>query len=100
MDKKQAEVVAQVLLEPQVRAQDDLRLKREREAARLKGQRRIAWLALAGSSLGGGIAYVLGEQVAYGAAIGAVAAASLGWFFAGQFRPNNSLKRTNQSLRD
>jgi hypothetical protein len=57
MDKKQAEVVAQSILEPDIRAQEELRLKRAALAIERSRKQQIAWFTLAGFAVGAAVAY-------------------------------------------
>ena len=57
MDKKQADVVARSLLEPDTRAQEDVRLKRAAVAIEGSRKQQIAWFTLAGFAVGAAVAY-------------------------------------------
>jgi hypothetical protein len=56
MDKTQADVVADAILDPERRAQEEVRRRRARESALRARQRRVAWLGLVGAGVGVGIA--------------------------------------------
>ena len=79
MDKQQAEAVAQAILEPDLRTQDDLRRKRALEAARQSRKRRVAWFTLIGSGIGAAIAHLLGERFTSGVIWGGLAGSAIGW---------------------
>ncbi|WP_324898198.1 hypothetical protein [Dyella sp.] len=76
MDERQADAVAQVLLAPGQKAQDEARAARERAAALRVRQRRVAWLGLAGAGAGAAVAWhgevSLGLGVICGVAVGAL----------------------------
>jgi uncharacterized membrane protein YfcA len=57
MDEKQADAIARAILEPDRQAREQLRRKREAEAARLVLQRRAAGAALAGMAVGGAVGH-------------------------------------------
>ena len=79
MEKTQADAVAQAILEPDLRHQEELREKRALETAQLARQRRVAGFALAGSAIGAAIAYFLGERFTFGVICGGFAGSALGW---------------------
>ena len=58
MDKKQADVVAQSILEPGARAQEEVRLKRTAEVNERSRKQQIAWFSLAGFVVGAAVSYV------------------------------------------
>ena len=79
MDKTQAEAVAQAILEPDLRAQDELRKKRDLEAARQSRRRRVAWFTLAGCAAGAAIAYSCGARFSIGVIWGGLVGSAIGW---------------------
>ncbi|KRA41541.1 hypothetical protein [Pseudoxanthomonas sp. Root630] len=78
MDKKQADAIARAILEPDLKAQEDLNRRRASEAARLIMQRRLAWFGLAGFSIGAAIGYYAFEKVAPYGLIGLCVAVLVG----------------------
>lgn len=79
MEKTQADAIAQAILEPDLRAREEIRSKRAEEAAQLKRQRRVACFALAGSGIGAAIAHFGGERFTTGVVWGGLAGSMLGW---------------------
>jgi hypothetical protein len=79
MEKTQADAVAQALLEPDLRAQQELRNKRAVESAQLARKRRVAWLALAGAGIGAAVAYFSGFHFSIGVIWGGFAGSAVGW---------------------
>ena len=66
MDENHAEAIARAILEPGLKAQEQLREKRAREATALAVQRRAAGIALAGMAIGGTIGhFAFGEIPRY-----------------------------------
>ncbi|TPG48846.1 hypothetical protein EAH75_10560 [Rhodanobacter glycinis] len=80
MEKSQADAVARAILEPDLRAQEELRSKRAIESAQLARKRRVAWLALVGAGIGAAVAYVSGAQFSTGVIWGGLAGSAVGWF--------------------
>ena len=66
MDRKQADAIAQAILEPDLKAQDALVHQRAAKAAKLAQQRRHAWFGLAGFVIG----HFAFGRVSYGGLIG------------------------------
>jgi hypothetical protein len=79
MDKRQAEAIAQVILEPGLKAQEELHRKRRAAEQGLAERRKIAAFALAGALLGAGAAYFGGHHFLGGASWGGIAASAVGW---------------------
>ncbi|PKM16280.1 MAG: hypothetical protein CVV12_04760 [Gammaproteobacteria bacterium HGW-Gammaproteobacteria-2] len=79
MDKTQADAIAQAILEPDLRAQEEIRLKRAREDADLARKRRVAVFVLIGSSIGAAIAYYLDYRFTLGIIWGGLAGSVVGW---------------------
>ena len=78
MEKTQADVVAQAILEPSLRVQE-FRRKRAAETAQLARKRRVAWFALAGSCIGAAVAYFSGSRFSAGVIWGGLAGSVVGW---------------------
>jgi len=57
VDENQADAIARAILEPDLKAQEQLRQRRAREATTLTAQRRAAGIALVGMAIGGTIGY-------------------------------------------
>ena len=79
MEKTQADAIAQALLEPNLRAQEELRIKRASEATQLAHKRRVAWFSLAGSAVGAAIAYSSGARFTVGIIWGGLVGFAVGW---------------------
>jgi hypothetical protein len=79
MEKTQADVIAQAILEPDLRAQDDVRRKHAAEAAQLARKRRVAWFVLSGTCIGAGVAYFGDIQFSLGVIWGGLAGSVVGW---------------------
>ena len=79
MNKTQAEAVAKAIMEPDLRAQEELQKKRERESTDIARKRRVAWLSLAGAGVGAVISYYTGERFSLGVLWGGIAGSALGW---------------------
>ena len=79
MDKTQADAIAQAILEPDLRAQEEIRLKRAREDADLARRRRVALFLLVGSSIGAVVAHYLGYRFTLGIIWGGITGSALGW---------------------
>lgn len=80
MEKTQADAIAQAILEPDLRAQEEVRAKRAAEALQLARKRRVAWFALAGSGVGAAVAYFSGDRLSLGVIWGGLAGSAVGWF--------------------
>ena len=79
IDKKQAEAVAQAILDPDLRAQEEVQRKRAVQVARLARQRRAAWFALAGIWIGPIISFVIGYRFTLGIIWGGLTGSVVGW---------------------
>lgn len=79
MDKTQADAIAQAILEPDLRVQEELRNKRALESAHQARMRRVAWFALAGCGIGAAIAHFGGVRVSLGVIWGGLAGSAIGW---------------------
>ena len=83
MDKIQAEAIAQAILEPDMKVQEEIRRKRTVETRQLAEKRKIAWLGLAGFALGAIAAHFVGERFTVGGLLGGAAGAAFGWLIVG-----------------
>ena len=63
MDKNQADAIAQAILEPDLKVQEELSRKRAADAAKLIMQRRLAWFGLAGFALGAVVGYYAFDKI-------------------------------------
>jgi hypothetical protein len=79
MDKSNLDAIAQAILEPGVRAQDEIRRKRQAKAAQIARNRRIARYALAGSCIGAAVAYFSNTHLFGGFVLGGLAGWIVGW---------------------
>ena len=79
MEKQQAETIAQAILEPDLKTQEELRRKREAEDRSLAVRRFIAGFVLAGFAIGAIAAYFAGGRFTVGGLWGAVGGAVFGW---------------------
>ena len=81
MDKSQAEAIAQAILDPDVKAQEEVRRKRAAEGRRLAERHKVVWFVLAGGAFGAVVAYFSGHPFTKGIVWGGSAAAFAGWLF-------------------
>jgi hypothetical protein len=79
MDKTQADAIAQAILEPELRAREEILHKRAAKAAELARKRRIAWFSLIGACIGSAIAYYGGFRFSLGVIYGALTGSAVGW---------------------
>ena len=79
MDKRQAEAIVQAVLEPDLKAQEELRDKRMVEDRSLAVRRSAAAFVLVGFALGAAAAYFAGERVTVGGLLGCFGGALVGW---------------------
>ena len=79
MEKTQADGVAQAILEPDLRAQEELRRKRAIESAQLARKQRVAWFTLVGAGIGAAVAYFSGAHFSTGVIWGGLAGSAVGW---------------------
>ena len=79
MDKRQAEEIARAILEPDQKAQEELRRKRSVEARHHASKRFVAWFVLAGFAIGAAVAYFSGERFTSGGLGGGIGGAAIGW---------------------
>lgn len=79
MDKKQAEAIAQAILQPALDAQQRIRDRREREAAQLLRKHRIAVFTLAGCAMGATVAGFSDLSFSQSVLYAGLAASALGW---------------------
>jgi hypothetical protein len=86
MDKSHADAIAQALLEPDLKAQETLRLKRAAEARQLAEKRSVAWWVLAGGAIGAVVAYAVGQRITSGVLWGCMAGSVVGWGLVGWHR--------------
>ena len=63
MEKNQADAIAQAILEPGLKAQEEILSKRAADAAKLSLQRRIAWFGLAGFAIGAVVGHFAFDKV-------------------------------------
>jgi Flp pilus assembly protein TadB len=79
MEKAQADAIAQAILEPDIRAQEELRNKRVIQSAQHSRKRRVAWLTLVGAGVGAAVAYFSGVHFSIGVILGGLAGSAVGW---------------------
>ena len=84
MENTQADAIAQAILEPDLRAQEELRTKRAKEAADLARRRRVAWFTLAGAGVGAVLVYFTNYHFSNGVLWGGIAGSALGWLVTGR----------------
>lgn len=80
VDEKQAAIIADALLEPGLKAQRELRLKRNFDVARITARRRYAAWALVGMAIGGLVGHFALDRFAAGFIIGGITAYLLARF--------------------
>jgi len=83
MDKTQAEAIAQAILQPDLKAQEELRRKKEKAAWLLAEKRKVAWFILTGFAVGAAFAYVNDTPFTTGGLWGAISAGAFGWLLVG-----------------
>lgn len=81
MNKIQAEAIAQALLEPNIKAQEEIRSKRAREALHMARKRQVAVYALIGCGIGGVTAQLMDAHFTQGISWGGIAGGAFGWLF-------------------
>jgi hypothetical protein len=79
MDKTQVDAVAQAILEPNLRAQEEIRRKRAVAALNIARRRQVAWFVLIGGGIGGAAAYFTDVHVTRGIFVGGIGGSFLGW---------------------
>lgn len=79
MEKSQSDAIAKALLEPDLRAQQDLREKRAIESVQLARKRRVAWFTLIGAGIGAAVAYFGGIHFSIGVIWGGLSGSAVGW---------------------
>lgn len=79
MDKLQADAIAQAILQPDLKAREDIRHRRATEERSLADRRLVAWFSLPGSALGAAVAYVIGSRFSYGVIWGGIMGGAIGW---------------------
>ncbi len=72
MDRTQADAVAQAMLEPDVKAQEENRRRRAQDAAKLANQRNHAKFVIGGYLAGAAIGYFAFGRIAHFGLMGAV----------------------------
>lgn len=78
MDKQQAEAIVQAVLEPDMKAREEMRSKREAEARSLRISRFVSAFVLVGFAVGAMVAYAIGERFTNGGLWGAIGGAVVG----------------------
>ena len=79
MEKTQADAIAQAILEPDLRAQEELRNKRAVESVQFARKRQVAWFTLTGAGVGAAIAYFSGARFSIGIIWGGLVVSAAGW---------------------
>lgn len=79
MDRTQADAIVQALMEPDLRAQAEIRRKRAAEAAQLARSRRVAGCALVGCGIGAAVIHFGSGGISTGVVWGGVIGAAIGW---------------------
>ena len=79
MEKTQADAIAQAIMEPELRVQEETRRKRALESAQLAQKRRVAWFSLIGAGVGAAIAHYGGFRFSLGVIYGGLAGSAVGW---------------------
>lgn len=82
MEKSHADAIARAILEPDLKAQEELRRKRAAETQQLAEKRKVAWLGLLGFAIGALAAHLMGERISVGGLWGGMAGAAAGWAIA------------------
>ena len=83
MNRTQADAIAQAMLEPDLKSQEEVRRKRAQEAAKLATQRRHAGFVLVGYAAGAAVGHFAFGRIAssglIGAFVGMLASVLVGW---------------------
>ena len=79
MERNHAEAIAKAIMEPGLKAQEELRRKREAERRSLAVRRSAAGFVLVGFAIGAGAAYLVGVRFTTGGLWGGMAGAVVGW---------------------
>jgi hypothetical protein len=79
MDRSQADAIAQAILQPDLKAQEEIRRKRAVEERSLADRRLVAWFSLPGFAIGAAMAYFTGHRFTNGIIWGGVAGGVIGW---------------------
>lgn len=81
MDNSQADAIAKAMLEPDKKAQEEIRRRRLAEAQSLSRRRKVAWFVLAGALLGVVVVQFTGQRFSEGIIWGGIPGAIVGWLF-------------------
>jgi hypothetical protein len=73
MDRTQADAIAQAMLEPDLKAQEEVRRKRAQETAKIAAQRRHAGFIVVGYAVGAAVGYFAFGRIVFSGLIGAFA---------------------------
>jgi len=79
MDKSQANAIAQAILEPDLKAQEEVRRKRAAHERSLADRRLVAWFSLPGFAIGAAVASFTGHRFTIGVILGGIAGSLIGW---------------------
>ena len=82
MEHLQAEAIVEAMLRPDIKVQEEIRLKHIAEAQRLATRRKVAWFVLAGAVLGAVTALLTGHRFSEGVIWGGMPGAVVGWLWA------------------
>jgi|26BtaG_2_1085354.scaffolds.fasta_scaffold04760_6 hypothetical protein len=83
MEESRADAIARAILQPDLKAREELRRKRAKEASWLVEKRKVAWLALIGFAVGAAAAIYGGERFTNGALWGFLSGGAIGWLWIG-----------------
>ena len=83
MDESQSDAIAQAILRPDSKVQEELRRKKAHKAWWLTEKRKITWLMLIGFAVGAAVALYSGQSFTSGGVWGAVSGGSVGWLWVG-----------------
>lgn len=83
MDKTHAEAIAQAILLPDLKAQEELRRRKKKVARAIAEKRKVACSILSGFAVGAAFAYVNGTPFTTGSLSGAISAGAFGWLVVG-----------------
>lgn len=79
MDKLQADAIAQAILQPDLKAREEIHRQRAAEASRVADRRFVALVSMPGFVIGAVVAHYSGHRFTEGVIWGGVAGAIIGW---------------------
>lgn len=90
MDKSQVDEIAQAILQPGLKAQEELRIKRAAGEQRMADRRLVAWFSIPGFAIGAAIAWYAGHRFSNGVIWGGITGTVVGWIVVGWRRQHSA----------